>query len=48
MMAFTEDGKVADLQDPSGVHPETTVLTETADRLYGQNPHRRVLGWKPR
>ena len=48
MMAFTEGGKVvADQQDPSGVHPETTVLTETADRLYVQNLHRHVLGWKP-
>ncbi|HVO05708.1 MAG TPA: hypothetical protein VMT83_02900 [Burkholderiaceae bacterium] len=37
-MAFTEDGKVvADQQDPAGAHPETTVLTETADRLYVQN-----------
>ena len=33
VMAFSEDGKViADLQDPSGTYPETTGLTETADR----------------
>ena len=48
-MAFSEDGKViADLQDPSGTYPETTGLTETADRLYVQNLHLHVLGWKPR
>jgi len=34
VMAFTEDGRVvADLQDPSGAYPETTAVTETADRL---------------
>ena len=49
VMAFDEDGKVvADLQDPSGAYPETTGLTETADRLYVQNLHLHVLGWKPR
>ena len=48
-MAFSEDGKiVADLQDPAGTYPETTGLTETADRLYVQNLHLHVLGWKPR
>jgi len=49
VIAFSEDGKVvADLQDPSGVYPETTGVTETADRLYVQNLHLPVLGWKPR
>jgi sugar lactone lactonase YvrE len=49
VIAFSEDGKVAaDLQDPSGAYPETTGLTETADRLYVQNLHLHVLGWKPR
>lgn len=49
VMAFSEDGKVvADLQDPSGAYPETTGLTETADRLYVQNLHLGVLGWKAR
>ena len=34
VMAFTEDGKiVADLQGASGAYPETTAVTETADRL---------------
>jgi sugar lactone lactonase YvrE len=46
VMAFTEDGKiVADLQDPSGAYPETTAVTETADRLYVQSLHARGLGW---
>ena len=49
VIAFTEDGKVvADLQDPSGAYPQTTGLTETADRLYVQNLHLHVLGWKAR
>jgi len=49
VMAFNEDGQVvADLQDPSGSYPETTGLTESADRLYVQNLHLNVLGWKAR
>lgn len=49
VMAFTEDGKVVmDLQDPSGAYPETTAVTETADRLYIQSLHARGLGWLPR
>jgi len=49
VIAFTDDGNVvADLQDPSGAYPETTGLTETADRLYVQNLHLPVLGWKRR
>ena len=49
VMAFTEDGQVvADLQDPSGAYPQTTGVTETADRLYVQNLHLPVLGWRPR
>jgi hypothetical protein len=47
-MAFTEDGKVvADLQDPSGTYPESTGVTETADRLYIQSLHAKGLGWMP-
>ncbi|MBI5720364.1 MAG: SMP-30/gluconolactonase/LRE family protein [Burkholderiales bacterium] len=47
VMAFSEDGKVlADLQDPSGSYPQTTGVTETAERLYIQNLHLNVLGWK--
>lgn len=49
VVAFTEDGKVvADLQDPSGAYPETTAVTETADRLYIQSLHAKDLGWLPR
>lgn len=49
VVAFTEDGKVvADLQDPGGAYPETTAVTETADRLYIQSLHARGLGWLPR
>jgi sugar lactone lactonase YvrE len=49
VMAFTEDGKVvADLQDPSGAYPETTAVTETADRLFIQSLHAKGLGWMPK
>ncbi|MCW5656584.1 MAG: SMP-30/gluconolactonase/LRE family protein [Burkholderiaceae bacterium] len=49
VFAFSEDGRVVDdLQDPSGIYPQTTGLTETADRLYVQNLHLPVLGWKAR
>jgi len=46
VFAFTEDGKiVADLQDPSGVYPDTTGATETTDRIYIQSLHAKGLGW---
>ncbi|MHB8090332.1 MAG: SMP-30/gluconolactonase/LRE family protein [Syntrophales bacterium] len=49
VMAFTEDGKVVtDLQDPSGAYPETTAVTETADRLFIQSLHAKGLGWMPK
>ena len=49
VFAFTEDGAVvADLQDPSGAYPETTAVTETADRMYVQSLHAKGLGWKPK
>ncbi len=49
VISFTEDGKVvADLQDPSGVYPETTAITETPERLYVQSLHAHGLGWLPR
>jgi len=49
VFAFTEGGKVvADLQDPSGSYPETTGVTETADRLYVQNLHLHSIGWLSR
>lgn len=49
VVAFTEDGRVvADLQDPTGAYPETTAVTETADRLYVQSLHAKAIGWLPR
>ncbi len=49
VIAFTEDGRiVADLQDPSGAYPETTGVTETADRMYIQSLHAKGLGWMPK
>ena len=49
VFAFTEEGQVvADLQDPTGAYPLTTGVTETADRLYVQNLHLKVLGWRAR
>jgi len=49
VFAFTEDGRVvADLQDPSGNYPETTGVTETANRLYVQNLHLHSIGWLAR
>jgi sugar lactone lactonase YvrE len=49
VFAFDDSGRiVADLQDPAGSYPETTGVTETAERLYIQNLHLGVLGWKPR
>ena len=48
VMAFTDDGKiVADLQDPTGIYPETTSITETEDRMYIQSLHATALGWLP-
>jgi sugar lactone lactonase YvrE len=49
VMAFDESGRVlVDLQDPRGTYPQTTGVTETADRLYVQNLHNTVLGWLPK
>jgi sugar lactone lactonase YvrE len=49
VIAFQEDGTIVeDLQDPSGVYPETTAVTETPARLYVQSLHARGLGWLPR
>ncbi len=39
---------VNDLQDPSGQYPETTGVTEAADRLCIQSLHAKGLGWLPR
>jgi sugar lactone lactonase YvrE len=49
VFAFTEDGNVVvDLQNPAGTYPETTGVTETADRLYVQSLHAKGLGWLPK
>ncbi len=49
VFAIDEDGRVTeDLQDPSGAYPETTGVTETADRLYIQSLHAHAIGWLPR
>jgi sugar lactone lactonase YvrE len=46
VFAFDETGRVTqDLQDPSGAYPETTGVTETADRLYIHSLHAPVIGW---
>jgi hypothetical protein len=48
VFAFDEGGRVlVDLQDPGGAYPETTAVTETADRLYVQSLHAHTLGWLP-
>lgn len=48
VIAFNESGKIlADLQDPSGLYPETTGVTETEDRLYIQSLHAHGIGWLP-
>jgi sugar lactone lactonase YvrE len=49
VFAFTEDGRVVeDLQDPAGLYPQTTGVTETAERLYIHSLSAPVLGWMPR
>jgi sugar lactone lactonase YvrE len=49
VISFTEDGTILqDLQDPTGVYPETTSVLETADRLYVQSLHAGFIGWMKR
>ncbi|HEY4141404.1 MAG TPA: SMP-30/gluconolactonase/LRE family protein, partial [Pseudolabrys sp.] len=49
VFAIDEEGRVtADLQDPTGAYPETTGVTETADRLYIHSLHAHGVGWLPR
>lgn len=49
VFAIEENGKVViSLQDPSGQYPETTGITETADRLYIQSLHAKAIGWLPK
>jgi hypothetical protein len=46
--ALLADRTEVDRQDPSGSYPETTGVTETADRLYVQNLHLHSIGWLAR
>jgi sugar lactone lactonase YvrE len=49
VFAFLENGQVTeDLQDPAGVYPETTGVTETADRLYIHSLNAPSIGWVAR
>jgi sugar lactone lactonase YvrE len=49
VFAIDEDGRVTeDLQDPRGAYPETTGVTETADRLYIHSLHAHAIGWLTR
>ncbi len=49
VFAIDEAGSVTeDLQDPSGAYPETTGVTETAERLYIHSLHAPAIGWLPR
>ena len=49
VIAFNEAGTiVADLQDPSGMYPETTGVIETADRLYIQSLSAKSIAWLPK
>ncbi len=47
VIAFDDNGKVvADLQDNRGSYPETSGVTETADRLYIHSLNARSLGYR--
>lgn len=49
VFAFDENGRVTeDLQDPLAAYPQTTGVTETADRLYIHSLIAPVIGWMPR
>lgn len=49
VFAFLENGEVIeDLQDPAGAYPETTGVTETAQRLYIHSLHAPSIGWVAR
>lgn len=49
VIAFTEDGTVVDdLQDPTGVSPTTTGLSESACCYYVHNVDGGYLGWLPK
>lgn len=46
VFAVDDNGRVVqDLQDPAGAYPETTGVTETAERLYIHSLHAPSIGW---
>jgi sugar lactone lactonase YvrE len=48
VFAIDENGRVTeDLQDPAAAYPETTGVTETADRRYVHSLHAHAIGWLP-
>lgn len=48
VIAYDENGKVVDdLQDPTGVYPETTAATEADGKLFIQSLHAHSIGWMP-
>jgi sugar lactone lactonase YvrE len=48
VIAYDDTGKVVDdLQDPTGVYPETTAATEADGKLFIQSLHARTIGWMP-
>lgn len=48
VIALDESGKVVDdLQDPTGVYPETTAATEADGKLFIQSLHAHSVGWMP-
>jgi sugar lactone lactonase YvrE len=49
VFAFLENGQVTeDLQDPNGTYPQTTGVTETAERLYIHSLQSPSIGWVAR
>jgi sugar lactone lactonase YvrE len=49
VFAFLENGQVIeDLQDPNGTYPQTTGVTETAERLYIHSLQAPSIGWVAR
>ena len=48
IIAYDDTGKVVDdLQDPTGVYPETTAATEADGKLFIQSLHAHSIGWMP-
>lgn len=48
VIAYDETGKVVDdLQDPTGVYPETSAATEADGKLFIQSLNAHTIGWMP-